>query len=169
LIDQKTPCAGVVFAPALGQLWFAGAKAFCVAIHAGETLPAESLWTEIHIRSARPEALTALSSQSHADARSLAFLALLPVEKHLFCSSSLKFCKIAEGLGDIYPRFGQIMEWDTAAGDAILRSAGGLVLDAKGADLTYGHYEAGYRSPGLVALGDPHLRGQITEILEKMD
>ena len=168
LIDKGVPCAGAVFAPAMERLWFAGAKAFCLDVKAGGSLPDESFWTPVHVRTARADALTALSSHSHADARSLAFLALLPVETHLPCSSSLKFCKIAEGLGDIYPRFGQIMEWDTAAGDAILRGAGGVVMDTHGVGLTYGHYDSGYRSPGLIALGDPDLRVQITEILEKM-
>ena len=87
---------------------------------------------------------------------------------HLPSSSSLKFCLIAEGLGDIYPRFSPIMEWDTAAGDAILRSAGGIVMDSSGADLTYGRATSGYRSPGFVALGDPALRPDIAAIMSKL-
>jgi 3'(2'), 5'-bisphosphate nucleotidase len=169
LIDRGIPVAGAVFAPAMGQLWCAGAHAFYLGVNVGEALPDESLWTPIHTRAARADALTALYSHSHADARSLAFLAQLSIETHLPCSSSLKFCKIAEGHGDIYPRLGQIMEWDTAAGDAILRGAGGIVMDSSGANLTYGHSEAGYHSPGLIALGDPALRAQIAEILEKIE
>ena len=168
LIDHGTPCAGAVFAPALGRLWFAGPESFCLNINIGSALPDESLWQKIQTRSADPDALTALSSRSHADARSLALLSELAIKMHLPSSSSLKFCLIAEGLGDIYPRFSPIMEWDTAAGDAILRSAGGIVMDSSGADLTYGRATSGYRSPGFVALGDPALRPDIAAIMSQL-
>ncbi len=71
--------------------------------------------------------------------------------------SSLKFCVIAEGDADVYPRFAPTMEWDTAAGDAVLRAAGGIVLDAGGEPLAYGKVEAGLRTAGFVAWGDASL------------
>ena len=70
--------------------------------------------------------------------------------------SSLKFCVIAEGEGDVYPRFAPTMEWDTAAGDAVLRAAGGVVL-AAGRPAPYGKLEPGLRNGGFVAWGDPRL------------
>jgi len=72
-------------------------------------------------------------SRSHANPATEAFLAKLPVIERIEAGSSLKFCKVAEGLADIYPRFGPTMEWDTAAGDAVLRAAGGSCLMRRGA------------------------------------
>jgi len=69
--------------------------------------------------------------------------------------SSIKFCLIASAEADACLRFGPTMEWDTAAGDAILRAAGGLTVTADGAPLTYGKVEAGFRNRGFIAWGDP--------------
>ena len=84
-----------------------------------------------------------------------AFLAKLPVKERRQTGSSLKFCMVAEGHADVYPRFGQTMEWDTAAGDAVLRAAGGIVLDGARRPLQYGKAEAQFRNGPFVALGDP--------------
>ena len=70
---------------------------------------------------------TALASRSHGDPETEALLARLPVGERRAAGSSLKFCVVAEGEADVYPRFGPTMEWDTAAGEAVLRAAGGLV------------------------------------------
>ena len=67
--------------------------------------------------------------------------------------SSLKFCLIAQGDADIYPRFGQTSEWDTAAGHAILRAAGGDMTDPGGATLRYGNRAGGFRHHGFIARG----------------
>ena len=91
----------------------------------------------IHTRAA-PAALVALASRSHGDARTEAFLERLPIAERRSAGSSLKFCLIAEGLADVYPRFAPTMEWDTAAADAVLRAAGGVVLDVSGDPLVYG-------------------------------
>ena len=69
--------------------------------------------------------------------------------------SSLKFCLLAEGRGDLYPRFGPTMEWDTAAGEAILCAAGGVVLDIEGSPLIYGKAEKSYRNGPFIALRNP--------------
>ncbi len=84
-----------------------------------------------------------------------AFLARLPVAERRAAGSSLKFCLVAEGLADVYPRFGPTMEWDTAAGDAVLRAAGGVVLDPSGAPLAYGKISDDLRNGSFVAWGDP--------------
>jgi 3'-phosphoadenosine 5'-phosphosulfate (PAPS) 3'-phosphatase len=69
--------------------------------------------------------------------------------------SSLKFCLIAEGIADVYPRFGPTMEWDTAAGDAILRAAGGIVTDERGEPLRYGKADVKFANGPFIAWGDP--------------
>jgi 3'-phosphoadenosine 5'-phosphosulfate (PAPS) 3'-phosphatase len=68
--------------------------------------------------------------------------------------SAMKFCLIAEGRADVYPRIGPTMEWDIAAGDAVLRAAGGIVTLLDGAPLQYGYAEKGFASPNFVAFGD---------------
>jgi 3'(2'), 5'-bisphosphate nucleotidase len=69
--------------------------------------------------------------------------------------SSLKFCTLAAGLADVYPRLGPTSEWDTAAGDAILRAAGGVVLTEDGSPLRYGKVEANFLNPGFIAWARP--------------
>ena len=69
----------------------------------------------------------------------------------ILAGSSLKFCLLAAGEADLYPRFGRTMEWDTAAGDAVLRAAGGRVTDLEGRPLTYG--KPGYENPRFIAWG----------------
>jgi 3'-phosphoadenosine 5'-phosphosulfate (PAPS) 3'-phosphatase len=115
--------------------------------------PEERLLGRITTRSA-PSRLTALASRSHRDANSESFLNRLPIDEARFAGSSLKFCIIAEGLGDVYPRFAPTMEWDTAAADAVLRAAGGVVLDTAGRPLIYGKVDRGLRNGSFVAWGD---------------
>ena len=112
-------------------------------------------------RGRRPDRLVALASRSHGDPATEAFLARLPVGERRSAGSSLKFCVIAEGEGDVYPRFAPTMEWDTAAGDAVLRAAGGVVLSVEGGPLVYGKVGAGLRNGGFVAWGDPRLAARL--------
>jgi 3'(2'), 5'-bisphosphate nucleotidase len=154
LIERGQPIAGAVYAPALDRLWFAGARAFACAAPVGADLPPAQAWRALKVRAA-PPALTALASRSHCDAATEAFLAGLPIADRRSAGSSLKFCVIAEGDGDIYPRFGPTMEWDTAAGDAVLRAAGGATLSVDGGPLLYGKIAAGLRNGAFVAWGDP--------------
>jgi len=154
LIERGQPIAGAVYAPALDRLWFAGARAFVCAAPVGADLPPVQAWRALKVRAA-PPALTALASRSHCDAATETFLAGLPIADRRSAGSSLKFCVIAEGDGDVYPRFGPTMEWDTAAGDAVLRAAGGATLSVDGGPLLYGKIVAGLRNGGFVAWGDP--------------
>jgi 3'(2'), 5'-bisphosphate nucleotidase len=154
LIERGQPIAGAVYAPALARLWFAGARAFACAAPVGADLPPLEAWRALKVRAA-PPALTALASRSHCDAPTEAFLAGLPIADRRSAGSSLKFCVIAEGEGDVYPRFGPTMEWDTAAGDAVLRAAGGTTLAVEGGPLLYGKIAVGLRNGGFVAWGDP--------------
>jgi 3'(2'),5'-bisphosphate nucleotidase len=154
LIVDGAPLAGVVYAPALAQLWIGGATATSCTVEPGEALPPRAQRREIHVRAAPSEGLTALESRSHSDPETEAFLAQLPIRERRTAGSSLKFCAVAEGDADVYPRFGQTMEWDTAAGDAVLRAAGGIVLDGAHLPLQYGKAGAQFRNGPFVAWGD---------------
>ena len=155
LIVDSAPRAGVVYAPAFGQLWIGGATASTCEVAPGAALPPPEERRVIHARPAPRQGLTALVSRSHADPATEAFLAKLPVKERRLAGSALKFCVVAEGQADVYPRFGQTMEWDTAAGDAVLRAAGGIVRDSAGRPLRYGKTEARFRNGPFVAWGDP--------------
>jgi 3'(2'), 5'-bisphosphate nucleotidase len=150
LIEQGVPVLGVVFAPAVdgpaGRL-FAGA-----AGHGAWVEDAQGR-RPIRCRRAPPEGLTVLASRSHGDAAALyAFLADRRVARLANAGSSLKLCLIAEGAADCYPRHGRTMEWDIAAGHAVLAAAGGQVwrLD-DGMPLAYG--KRGFENPHFVAAG----------------
>jgi 3'(2'),5'-bisphosphate nucleotidase len=154
LIVDGEPCAGVVYAPALERLWLGGHTASVCSIMPGGKLPPKSERIPIHVRRAPVQGLTALASRSHSNPETEAFLARLPINERRSAGSSLKFCRLAEGEADVYPRFGNTMEWDTAAGDAILRAAGGIVLDEDQRPLHYGKAQAQFRNGYFVAWGD---------------
>ena len=97
--------------------------------------------------------LTALVSHSHLDPETEAFLSKLKIAERSGVGSSVKFLAIARGEADVYPRFGPTMEWDTAAGQAVLEAAGGSVVDADGRPLRYGKTERGLRNPSFIAWG----------------
>lgn len=106
----------------------------------------------VRVRPVPPEGLTVLASRSYAnDPRMAPFLAGRPVAEQRPVSSALKFCRIAEGVADLYPRFGGTMEWDTAAGQAIVEAAGGAVTLVDGSPLRYG--KPGWRNPEFVCRG----------------
>jgi 3'(2'), 5'-bisphosphate nucleotidase len=153
LIEGDAPIAGAVYAPAIGRSWIGGDAAFVCDTPLGAAPPEKGRWRRIQTRRA-PASLTAFLSRSHVDAESESFLKRLPVGEASQAGSSLKFCLIAEGLGDLYPRFAPTMEWDTAAGDAVLRAAGGVVLDPSGRLLAYGKADRGLRNGPFVAWGD---------------
>lgn len=153
LIRDGAPIAGVVYAPALGRLWTGGPTATCCKVPPGAPSPALSERRAIRVRkTAQPP--TALVSRSHPDAASEDFLARIGIKDRKCAGSSLKFCLIAEGEGDVYPRCGPTMQWDVAAGDAVLRAAGGVVLDAAGEPFRYGPGADGFRNGPFVAWGD---------------
>ena len=146
LIEGGAPTAGAVATPADGRVWFTGAGgALLRTSHGGEARP-------VRVRR-RPDEAEALVSRTmgQADAEQLAwrhgFARWRPVD------SSLKFCLIAEGDADIYPRTGPTSEWDTAAGQAVLEAAGGRVLAEDGAPLRYGKADKRFLNPPFVAHG----------------
>ncbi len=155
LVSEGLPVAGAVYAPALGRLWSGGATARVRDVAPGAALSSAVAVRTLRTRQAPATAWTALASRSHCDAETEAFLARHPVTERRPAGSSLKFCVVAEGDADVYPRFGPTMEWDTAAGDAVLRAAGGTVLDDEGRVFRYGKAEGRYRNGPFVAWGDP--------------
>jgi 3'(2'),5'-bisphosphate nucleotidase len=162
LIEDGRPVAGAVYAPALGEVWFGGVRAFSAEARLGRPLSDEQTPLAVRPASAR---LAALASRSHSDAATEAFLTRLNVAERLSAGSSLKFCRVAEGVADIYPRFGPTMEWDTAAADAVLRAAGGMTLGLDGRPLRYGKLDLGLRNAGFLALGDVGLTSRCVNAL----
>lgn len=136
LVEQGRPVAGVVLAPALGRAWL-GAVGAGARMRAGQG----AAWQPITCRRPAAEGMVAVASRSHRDATTEAFLAGQPIAGLRSVGSSLKFCLVAEGEADVYPRFGTTMEWDTAAGQAVLEAAGGRVLTPEGAPFRYGKAE----------------------------
>ncbi|WP_309083692.1 3'(2'),5'-bisphosphate nucleotidase CysQ [Chelativorans sp.] len=134
LVREGVPVAGVVYAPAR-ELLYSGrpGSAFEAEIRAGAIVERRA----IHVRPRRVP-LTILASRSHRTKETDDFIARHPGAEITSIGSSLKFCMIARGEADLYPRFGRTMQWDTAAGDAVLRAAGGRTLTLEGMPLTYG-------------------------------
>jgi len=158
LVRDGEPVAGVVYAPVLGDLWVGcsipGSRIAARGhAEAGGALAPLAQMRKIRARRRPAKGLTALLSRSHPDPDVEPFLSGLPIVARRAMGSSLKFCVLAEGDADVYPRFGRTMEWDTAAGDAVLRAAGGITLDPAGAPLRYGKAEAGFANPSFVAWG----------------
>ncbi len=153
LVREGVPVAGAIYAPVGEKLWFAGRAAWAVDAAPGAPLPAPAAWRAIHTRAPPPEGLVALVSRSHLEERAEGFLAARAVAGRRAAGSSLKFCLLAQGEADVYPRFSPTMEWDIAAGDAILRAAGGAVLGEDGKPMPYGRLARGFRNDGFVAWG----------------
>jgi 3'(2'), 5'-bisphosphate nucleotidase len=154
LIEEAAPAAGIVLAPALGRI-FCGEKtlgAFEARIEA-ETDTASLAWKVLHARKSSLQGPVVVASRSHRDERTEAYLKCLKVQKIVSAGSSLKFCLLASGEADLYPRFGRTMEWDTAAGHAVLTAAGGHVEVETGEPLTYGKVSRGYDNPAFIARG----------------
>jgi 3'(2'), 5'-bisphosphate nucleotidase len=152
LVRAGTPMLGVVYAPATGGLFggdVAAAHAFrATAAPGGAEAGARA---RIQVRRAPPEGLTAVASRSHASPETRDYLKGYKVATMVSIGSSLKFCLLASGEADLYPRLGRTMEWDTAAGHAVLLAAGGAVVAADGGPLLYG--KLGFSNPWFIATG----------------
>lgn len=146
LVEHGRSVLGVVHAPALG-------RTFCGRVGGGAMLDDSDQPTRTITARPRPAAgAVVVASRRHGDADRLrAFLADMPVAEEKCVGSSLKFCLIAAGEADIYPRFGRTMEWDTAAGHAVLNAAGGSVEMEDGAPLCYG--KPGFENTDFIAFG----------------
>jgi 3'(2'), 5'-bisphosphate nucleotidase len=145
LIVDGAPVMGVVHLPVLG-VTYAGAEGR--AERREGDAPAEP----IRVRTTPGNGAIMTISRSHA-AKELAKAEHMgePIAGTVVAGSSLKFCRVAEGAADLYPRFGPTMEWDTAAGQAVLENAGGSVTTMDGARLRYG--KPGLKNPHFIARG----------------
>lgn len=153
VIDDGVPIVGCVYAPAMDRMFFAGAKTLYANVAPGDAVPAPDTLVTVTTSAYPPEGLRAVMSRSHLDAESHTLLDRLHVASQTPVGSSYKFCLIAEGWADVYPRLAPIMEWDTAAGHAVLTAAGGRVIARDGAPLRYGNIPSGFRHNGFVAWG----------------
>jgi 3'(2'), 5'-bisphosphate nucleotidase len=151
LIDGGVPVLGLVLAPRDGTLWAgtSGVGAFREREGRREAIATRALGT-------RPVVVT---SRSHLDDATRAYAAAIPNADTRPSGSSLKFCLLAEGSADVYPRFGPTREWDTAAGDAVLRAAGGTTRHPEGHPFAYG--KPGFLNGAFLALGDPLALGRL--------
>jgi 3'(2'), 5'-bisphosphate nucleotidase len=157
LVDDGAPVFGIVYAPATGEL--------CVASGPGQAHEtrldpmaerhdaAALVWRPMHAREPAADGLVVLASRSHMDAATGELIGRYRVKSLANSGSSLKFCALARGTADFYPRLGPTMEWDTAAGEAILAAAGGRVVQLDGTPMRYGKAAEGYRNPGFLAWG----------------
>ena len=156
LIRDHHPVAGAIYAPALGEIWWGGLTAF-YAKGSHEDCLAHAI--PVHCRTA-PEKIDVLASRSHHSSMLDDFLKDYAVGHCSFSGSSLKFCRIAEGKADLYPRFRPTMEWDTAAGHAILLASGGNLTHLNGDAFLYGLADTTWENPPFLAYGDARLRPQ---------
>lgn len=155
IIEHGRPVMGVVYAPALERLFVAESPSTAWQADAkpGGAVPRPDTRRAMAIRKSA-SSLTAIASKSHRSPETDAFLEKYPIGEVISAGSSLKFCLIAAGEADLYPRMGRTMEWDTAAGQAVAEAAGGRVLCEDGTPLLYGKRERGYDNPHFIVYGD---------------
>lgn len=145
LVEQGEPTLGVVFAPALGLIYCGAQQGSAFIVEGGARRP-------LAVRPVPRRGLTVLTSRHHDDPAAIdLLLSGCRIAERRLAGSSLKFCLIAAGQADIYPRVGRTMEWDTAAGHAVLRAAGGSVVDLVGDPMRYG--KPGFANPSFLARG----------------
>jgi 3'(2'), 5'-bisphosphate nucleotidase len=153
IVADRRPVLGIICAPALGLLWRGfGGSAERIELPAGASA-ADTRSVSIRTRRRPAQGLTVTLSRSHLDEVTAAFVATLPHVTRVTCGSAMKFCRVAEGSADLYPRLSPTSEWDVAAGHAVLAAAGGEVTSPDGTPLTYGRAE--FRVPAFLAWGDP--------------
>jgi 3'(2'), 5'-bisphosphate nucleotidase len=157
IVSKGRPQLGLVGAPAQGLIWrgIEGQGAERLKLPAGAPASSARERTAIRTRPCPPSGLIVAVSRSHLDAGTEALLARLPVGERLTCGSAVKFCQLAEGAADLYPRLSPTCEWDVAAGHAVLTAAGGAVTRPDGSKLNYGGVAQDFRIPAFVAWGDP--------------
>jgi 3'(2'), 5'-bisphosphate nucleotidase len=157
VVSAGRPRLGIVAAPAQGVLWrgVEGQGAERLRLSPGAPADAARERRTIRTRAFPRAGLTAVVSRSHLDAATEAFLARLPIADRLASGSAVKFCQVAEGAADVYPRLSTTCEWDVAAGHAVLVAAGGVITTPAGGALNYGQVAGNFRIPAFIAWGDP--------------
>lgn len=153
IVTGGVPIAGIIAAPNHGKVWrgVVGGKAERLRLL---TDGADQPQT-VHTRRWPTQGAVAAVSRSHLDAATDAFVSRLEPITRSPSGSAIKFCQIAEGTVDVYPRLATTCEWDIAAGHALLATAGGIVTDPHGAPLVFGNAAQNFRVPAFIAWGDP--------------
>ncbi|MCA8882519.1 MAG: 3'(2'),5'-bisphosphate nucleotidase CysQ [Rhodobacteraceae bacterium] len=149
-VENGTPIRGVVYAPAKGRLFYTQADGQTVEEEGPFDPAVKGAVAPVSVTTPDNSALMVVASKSHRDAATDAYIAKYSVKDMTSAGSSLKLCLVATGEADLYPRLGRTMEWDTAAGQAVLLGAGGqMVRFDDHTPLTYG--KAGYENPFFIA------------------
>ncbi len=157
IVSGGDPLFGIVAAPAHGLVWRVNETGGAERLRLTPGAPACDIEerTAIRTRPCPRSGIVAAVSRSHLDPATQALLTRLPIGRRLACGSALKFCRLAEGAADVYPRLSTTCEWDVAAGHAVLAAAGGIVTAPDGAPLRYGQSSSSFRVASFVAWGDP--------------
>jgi 3'(2'), 5'-bisphosphate nucleotidase len=155
LVTDGVPLLGIVGAPALGLVWrgIVGRGAERLVISGATSSPPVPIHTRTLPSAGKP--WVAAVSRSHGDERTEAFIDGRPGAVRQVAGSAIKFCRVAEGEVDIYPRLSPTCEWDVAAGHALVTAAGGKVTEGAGAALRFGAGRADFIVPEFIAWGDP--------------
>ncbi len=163
LIERGQPVCGVVYAPATSEIFWNDGSA------SSRADVVENALTDIRPIAVRPKpskGLKVLASRSHLSEETRSLIERLPVDELVSAGSSLKFCRVASGEADFYPRLSPTMQWDTAAGDAVLRGAGGCVVREDHCDLEYVSPEhpksEDFKNPFFIAVSDREILSTIS-------
>ncbi|MDF0602177.1 3'(2'),5'-bisphosphate nucleotidase CysQ [Psychromarinibacter sp. C21-152] len=149
-VENGVPVRGVVYAPAKKRLFYTRADGATVEETGDLDKETVGPCTDLRVSSPDNAALMVVASKSHRDQATDDYIGKYAVRDMTSAGSSLKFCLVATGEADLYPRLGRTMEWDTAAGDAVLRGAGGKVVRFDDhSDFTYG--KPGFENPFFIA------------------
>ena len=157
-VVDRVPVRGVVYAPAKERLFIgekvggAGDGAWEIALPHGAHCDFSTA-RAIHVRDVPKTGVVTVASRSHRDSKTEEYLKAYDVKDFVTAGSSLKFCLVAAGEADLYPRHGRTMEWDTGAGHAVLAAAGGSVTMLDGTPFLYGKAAVKYENPSFVARG----------------
>lgn len=155
LVENGVPVAGVVYAPARNDIYMASPDEGAKRGSVGED--GSVAFSPIAVRPVPEAGLVVVASRSHMTDETRDFVDKFTVQDLVSAGSSMKFCRVAAGEADLYPRLGRTMEWDTAAGDAVLRAAGGMVSTLDGKPLGYGKRnqadDTDFANPWFVAAG----------------
>jgi 3'(2'), 5'-bisphosphate nucleotidase len=153
IVTRGTPIAGIIASPNRGIVWrgVVGGKAERLRLLEEGADQAQ----RIHTRRWPDDGAIVSVSRSHLDPLTDAFVSRLGSVTRIPSGSAIKFCHIAEGAADVYPRLATTCEWDVAAGHALLAAAGGIVTDPQGASLIFGRAAQNFRVPAFIAWGDP--------------
>ena len=159
LIEDGAPVLGIVHAPAIGRAFVGDStggeiRAYEIAAPEGAALDLNAA-RPIHARRPRESGIVAIVSRSHLSSKTEEYLAHYRIAEMVAAGSSLKFCLIATGEADLYPRHGRTMEWDTAAGHAVVAASGGSVTELDGSPFRYGKVDKDFANPYFVARGLP--------------